>query len=86
MRSHVVAHICPYREQGALSFVVASTTDMGLAEIADHDRTVHRSHDLAERELVGWPGQDVTPAYPPFGPHKPSAFQREQDLLEVRLR
>ena len=86
MCSHMVAHICPYREQRALSFVIASATDMGLAEIPDHDRTVHGGDDLAQREPVGRPGQDVTPAHTPFGPDEASALQREQDLLEVRLR
>jgi len=50
--AHVVAHLGPNREQGALPFVVAGFPDVGLAEVPYHDRPVDGGHDLAQRELV----------------------------------
>ena len=40
MLAHVVAHLGPHGEQGALALVVAGAVLVRLAEVADDDRPV----------------------------------------------
>lgn len=59
---------------------------MGLCEIAGNDGAVHCAYDFAERDLLCWAGQQIAAAYASLGDHQPSAFERQQNLLQVRLR
>ena len=42
-------------------------------------------HDLAQCDLLGRPGEDITAPDAALGADEPGTFQREQDLLQVRL-
>ena len=75
----------PNGEEDALTLVVASPVLVGFAEVARLNRPVDGAHDLAERDLLGRPGENVPAANPPFGPDDSGAFQGEQDLLQVGL-
>jgi len=85
VRPHVLAHLRPHREQGALAFVVAGTPGMGLAEVPDHDGPVDGRHHLAQREPLGQPSQYVPAAYSPFGTHYPGALESKEYLLQIWL-
>ena len=82
----MLADLCPYREQGALTLVVARPAHVGFAEVTDHDRPVDGRDDLAERELVRSAGQDVAASDATLGAHEPGTLQSEEYLLQVRLR
>ncbi len=74
MGPHMFADLGPNRQQGALTFVVASPTHVRFAEVADHDGPVDRSHDLAQRQFFRCSGQDVATSYPPFRADEAGAF------------
>ena len=59
---------------------------MRLAEVAGHDRALHRADDLAERDVRRGAGQHVAAADPPLGAHQAGAFEGQEDLLQVGLR
>jgi hypothetical protein len=46
-----------------------------LAEVAGHDGSVDRAHDLTERDLSWRARQDVATAHTPFRPNQTSAFE-----------
>ncbi len=85
MISHVVAHFGPYREQGALALVVAGPVFVGLAKVTRHDWPIDGSDNLTEGQLLGWAGQDVTPANAALTGNDSGALEREQDLFQVGL-
>ena len=84
-----MAHVRPGRgpdgEQHALAFVVAGAVGVGLTEVAGGDRPVDGADDLAQQDLVGVAGEDIAAADAAFGSHQASAFECEQDLLEIGL-
>ena len=71
--------------QHALPLVVARAVLVGLAEIAERDRSVDRRDDLRQPDLGRRSIQDVATADTALGPHEAGALERQQDLLEVRL-
>lgn len=75
----------PDGEQHALSLVVARTILMRLAEIAESDRAVDCSNDHPDRDLGRVASHDVPAADAALGSHQPGPFERQQDLLEIRL-
>ena len=85
MPAHVLADVGPHRQQDALALVLAGPVLVGPPEVAGHDGPVDGAHDLAQRDLLGRPGEDVAPADAALGAHQPGSFQGEQDLLEVGL-
>jgi Type I phosphodiesterase / nucleotide pyrophosphatase len=86
MQAHVLAYFGPHREQHALTLVVAGTVLVRLAEIPGDDGAFNGTDDLAERDVLRGPSQDVTAPDPPLGSHQAGALQRQQDLLQVGLR
>ena len=76
----------PNGEEDALALVVACTVLVGFAEVTGLNGPVDSAHDLAERDLLRWSGENVPAANPPLGPDDTGAFQRQQDLLQVGLR
>ena len=83
---HVFADFGPYRQQDALSFVVAGAVLMRLTEIARLDRAVDSADDLRQRDRFRLAGQDIAASDAALRPHQPGTFQRQEDLLEVGLR
>jgi hypothetical protein len=69
-----------------LTLVLARAVLVRPAEVAGHDGAVHGAYDLAQGDLLGRTRQDVSSAHSPLGAYKPGTFQREKDLLQVRLR
>ena len=86
MGAHVVPDLGPHGEEGALALVITRAVGVRLPEVAGGDRPVYGAHDLAERDLVRGPGEDVAAAYAALGAHQTGALEGEQDLLQVRLR
>ncbi len=85
MPPHVRAYLGPDREKDALAFVVARSVLVRRAEISQGDRAVDSAHDRPEGDLPGRPGEHVTTADAPLRPDEAGSFQREENLLEVRL-
>ena len=85
MLAHVLAHVGPHRQEHALALVVAGAVLVGLAEVADRDRSVDRADDLAEGDGPRLASEHVAAAHAPLGPDEAGTLQREEDLLEVRL-
>ena len=81
----MLADLVPHREEHALALVVAGPVLVGLAEVADRDRTVDGGDDLGQADLLGRAGEHVAAPDPALGAHQPGALEREQDLLEVGL-
>ena len=83
--AHVISCLVPDAEQDALSLVVARAILVRLAEVAERDRTVDGRHDLGETDVGGVASEDVAAPDTAFGLDESGAFEREQNLLEVRL-
>lgn len=83
--AHVCARLIPDRQEDALALVVAGSVLMGLAEIAERDRTVDGRDDLGETDLGGRSAQQVPATDTPLRPDESGAFEGEKDLFEVRL-
>ena len=66
----------PDCEQYALTFVVAGTVLMGLAEIAESDWAVDCSNDHPDRDLGRIASHDITAADTALGPDQASALER----------
>ena len=75
----------PDRQQDALSLVIARTILMRLAEIAESDRAVDCSNDHPDRDLGRVASHHVAAADTTFGSNQTRPFERQQDLLQVRL-
>lgn len=84
--AHVLTDVGPHGEQDALALVVARAVGVGLPEVADGDGAVDGRDDVAERDRRWVSGEHVPAADAPLGADEASALQREEDLLEVRLR
>jgi hypothetical protein len=83
--AHVGAGEGPGGQQHAVAFVVTGTIFVRFAEIADGDRAVDGAHDVGEPNLFGLASQHIATANPAFRANESGAFEREQDLFEVRL-
>lgn len=83
--AHVVAGLLPDRQKDALSFMVARPVGMGLAEVAEGDRAVHRRHDVGETDVGRLSGERVATSDPSLRPHETGPFQGQENLLEIRL-
>ena len=84
--THVFAGCFPDRKQHALAFVVARTVLVRLAEVAEGDRSVDCAQNLADANLLSGAGEHIATADTALRSYQSGALQREQDLLEVRLR
>ena len=84
--AHMNSYLGPNGEEDALALVVARAVLVGFAEVTSLNGPVDSAHDLAERDLLRWSGENVPAANPPLGPDDTGAFQRQQDLLQVGLR
>ena len=83
--THVPAHLGPHREEDALALMVTGAVLVGFAEVAGHDGSVDRAHDLAQGDLRRVAGQYVAAAHAPLRPHQTCSLEGEEDLLEVGL-
>jgi hypothetical protein len=83
--AHMVAHVSPHAEQDALSLVVTGAVFMGFAKVTGGDGAIDGRHDLGECYRFGCPGEDVPAADPAFGANESSAFEIQEDLLQIRL-
>ncbi len=85
MVAHHLAGLGPHPEQDALPLVVAGPVLVRRPEVPDGDRAVDGADDLAESDRARGAGENVPPADAALGADETSSFEREQDLLEVRL-
>lgn len=86
MVAHVLADVGPHGKQHALALVVASAILVRWAEIPGHDRTVDGADDLAQGDLLRRSCENVAASYSALGTDETGAFERQQDLLQIRLR
>jgi hypothetical protein len=84
--AHVFTDLRPHRQQHALAFMLAGAVLVRSTEVASGDRAVDRGHDLAEGDLLRWPGEHIAAPDAPLGADQPRALERKEDLFEVRLR
>lgn len=85
VRPHVFSRHIPYRQQYAMTFVVAGPVLMGLTKIAKGDRTVDCRDNFGKTDVVRGASQHVSAADTTLGLDETGAFERQQDLLKVRL-
>lgn len=84
--AHVLSDLRPDRQKDALALVLASSVLVWPAEVPCDDGPVDRAHDLAQGDLTGRTGEDVTAPDATLGSHEPCPLERQQYLLQVRLR
>ena len=70
-----LADVRPYRQEDALSLVVARSVLVGLAEVARRDGPVDGRDDLGQRDLLGRAGQDVTAPDPRLERTRPAPLR-----------
>jgi len=84
--AHVLADVGPHGEKHALALVVAGAVLVRLAEIPGHYGAVDRADDLAQGDLFRRSCENIATPDASLGTDEPGAFEREQDLLQIRLR
>jgi hypothetical protein len=75
MLTHVIANIGPNAQQNALSFVIAGTVLVGLAEVARCDRSIDRRDDFGQGDGLRSSSQDVPAAHAALGANETGALQ-----------
>ena len=85
-QAHLLAGRLPDGEEYALAFVVARAVLVRFAEVAEADGAIDGAEDLADANLCSGPSQHVATAHSALGAHETGTLQREEDLLQVRLR
>ena len=83
--SHVISDVGPDAEEHALTLVIARAVLVGLTEVARHDWSIDRRHDLGECDAFSRSRQYVAAADAALGAHETDALQTQEDLFEVRL-
>jgi len=83
--AHVISDIGPDIEQYTLALMVTGPILVRLAEITSHDRSVHGSDDLRQRNCFGTPSEDVAPTHPTFGSYETRTLETQQNLLQIGL-
>ncbi len=86
MLSHVVPCLFPDGQQNALAFVVAGAVLVRFTEIAECDRSVNGSDDLAQADVLWGTCKGVAASDASFGLDQTGAFEGQEDLFEVGLR
>lgn len=85
MLTHVTSSDVPNCEQYALPFVVACSVLVRRTKVAESDRTVNGRNDVGQLDIGRISGEHVPATDASLGFHDSRTFEREQDLLEVRL-
>ena len=85
MLAHVLADLRPDGQENALTLVVTGTVLVRQAKVAGDDRSVDRRDDRAQGDLLWRACQDVAAADAALGADQASAFQRQEDLLQIGL-
>ena len=83
--SHVTSDVGPDAEEHALTLVIARAIFVGLTEVARHDWSVDRGHDLGECDALSRARQYVASSDAALGAYETHAFEAQEDLFEVRL-
>ena len=86
MLSHVLACEVPDGQQHALSFVVAGTILVRLAEIAERDRSINCGDDLGEANLICGSRKYVSTTHAALALDQPRTFKCKENLLQIGLR
>lgn len=76
----------PDGQQHALALMVTCAILMGLAEVAKTDWPVDCTENLADADFDGWAGEHVAAPDTTLRSNETSTLQRQQNLLEIRLR
>ena len=76
----------PDGKKYTLALVIAGPVFVGLAKVAENNWSVNGTHDLSQGNALGFPGQDITPAYTAFGSNQASTFEGKKDLFQIGLR